>query len=168
LAAASSATFENVAKYLAEQKADVANYSLGMSLQAIAKSMLALRGITKPTPEQIAAIEPYLADRNDVAIASLLPPKVTVVSTPIGIGTILATLAPNGGAFLDALEMAGVSDPNVKWALKLKPPQRSRRAVPRSKTQQRGLTVGELSFWVLVALCLVFACWVSDEGREDS
>ena len=71
------------------------------------------------TPEQIAAIEPYLADRNDVAIASLLPPKVTVVSTPIGIGTILATLAPNGGAFLDALESAGQSDPNVKWALKL-------------------------------------------------
>ena len=71
------------------------------------------------TPEQIAAIEPYLADRNDVAIAALLPPKVTIVSTPIGIGTILAVLAPNGGAFLDALETAGASDPNVKWALKL-------------------------------------------------
>lgn len=71
------------------------------------------------TPEQIAAIEPYLADRNDVAIAALLPAKVVIVSTPIGIGTILATLAPNGGAFLDALESAGQSDPNVKWALKL-------------------------------------------------
>ena len=71
------------------------------------------------TDEQIAAIEPYLAVRNDVAIAALLPPKVAIVSTPIGIGTILATLAPNGGAFLDALEMAGVGDPNVKWALKL-------------------------------------------------
>lgn len=71
------------------------------------------------TTEQIAAIEPYLADRNDVAIATLLPPKVMVISTPIGIGTILAVLAPNGGAFLDALESAGQSDPNVKWALKL-------------------------------------------------
>ena len=71
------------------------------------------------TPEQIAAIDPYLADRNDVAIASMLPAKVTVISTPIGIGTILATLAPNGGAFLDALETAGQSDANVKWALKL-------------------------------------------------
>lgn len=71
------------------------------------------------TAEQLAAIEPFLADRNDVAIASLLPPKVAIVSTPIGIGTILATLAPNGGAFLDALETAGASDPNVKWALKL-------------------------------------------------
>lgn len=71
------------------------------------------------TDDQIAAIEPYLADRNDVAIAALLPAKVVIVSTPTGIGTILATLAPNGGAFLDALEKAGASDPNVKWALKL-------------------------------------------------
>lgn len=71
------------------------------------------------TADQIAAIEPFLVDRNDVAIAALLPPKVTVQSTPIGIGTILAVLAPNGGQFLDALEAAGQSDPNVKWALKL-------------------------------------------------
>lgn len=71
------------------------------------------------TAEQIAAIDPYLSARNDVAIATLLPPKVTIQSTPIGIGTILATLAPNGGTFLDALEAAGQSDPNVKWALKL-------------------------------------------------
>ena len=71
------------------------------------------------TPEQIAAIEPLLPERNDVAIASILPAKVVIVSTPIGIGTILAVLAPNGGAFLDALEAAGQSDPNVKWALKL-------------------------------------------------
>ena len=69
--------------------------------------------------DEIAAIDPLLPDRNDVAIAALLPPKVTIVSTPIGIGTILAVLAPNGGAFLDALESTGVSDPNVKWALKL-------------------------------------------------
>ena len=71
------------------------------------------------TPEQIAAIDALLPDRNDVAIAALLPPKVSIVSTPIGIGTILAVLAPNGGAFLDALEAAGANDPNVKWALKL-------------------------------------------------
>lgn len=69
--------------------------------------------------DEIAAIDPLLPERNDVAIAALLPPKVAIVSTPIGIGTILATLAPNGGAFLDALEMLGQSDSNVKWALKL-------------------------------------------------
>jgi hypothetical protein len=71
------------------------------------------------TPEQVAAIEPYLADRNDVAIAALLPPKVTIQSTPIGIGTILAVLAPHGGTFLDALETLGQTDSNVKWAIKL-------------------------------------------------
>ena len=71
------------------------------------------------TVEQIAAIEPYLTDRNDVAVASILPAKVVIVSTPIGIGTILAVLAPNGGAFLDALESLGQTDSNVKWALKL-------------------------------------------------
>lgn len=71
------------------------------------------------TAEQLAAIEPFLADRNDVAIAALLPPKVTLQSNQIGIGTILAVLAPNGGQFLDALETLGASDPNVKWALKL-------------------------------------------------
>ena len=71
------------------------------------------------TAAEVAAIEPFLVDRNDVAIAALLPPKVTVISTPIGIGMILTTLAPNGGTFLDALEAAGQSDPNVKWALKL-------------------------------------------------
>ena len=71
------------------------------------------------TAEEVAAIEPFLAVRNDVSIASILPPKVTVQSTPIGIGTILAVLAPNGGQFLDALEALGQTDPNVKWALKL-------------------------------------------------
>ena len=71
------------------------------------------------TADEITSIDPLLPDRNDVAIAALLPPKVLIQSTPIGIGTILAVLAPNGGAFLDALESAGTSDPNVKWALKL-------------------------------------------------
>ena len=71
------------------------------------------------TAAEVAAIEPFLVDRNDVAIAALLPPKVTVQSKPIGIGTILAVLAPNGGQFLDALEALGQTDPNVKWALKL-------------------------------------------------
>ena len=69
--------------------------------------------------DEMAAIDPLLPDRNDVAIAALLPSSLSIVSTPIGIGTILAVLAPNGGAFLDALETLGQSDPNVKWALKL-------------------------------------------------
>lgn len=54
LAMISSAMFDNVAVYLKETHADVANYSLGMSLQNIAKQMLALRGNAAPTPEQLA------------------------------------------------------------------------------------------------------------------
>ena len=71
------------------------------------------------TPAELAAIEPFLADRNDVQIAALLPAKQTLISSPIGIGTILAALAPNGGDFLNALEAMGATDANVKWALKL-------------------------------------------------
>ena len=71
------------------------------------------------TADELAAIEPHLPDRRDVQIAALLPVKTTLVSTPIGIGTILAVLAPNGGDFLNALETLGTTDSNVKWALKL-------------------------------------------------
>lgn len=39
--------------------------------------------------------------------------------TMIGIGTILAVMAPAGGDFLNALETMGASDANVKWALRL-------------------------------------------------
>lgn len=84
--------------------------------QQSALKLLAGRELTEA---EAAAIGPFMTERNDVAIASLLPTKVSIQSTPIGIGTILAVLAPNGGAFLDALETAGKTDPNVKWALKL-------------------------------------------------
>ena len=73
----------------------------------------------KLTNDEILLINPYILIRDDVSIANLLPKKKVLVTTPIGIGTILAFLAPSGGAFLDALEAAGQSDPNVKWALKL-------------------------------------------------
>jgi len=46
-----------------------------------------------------------------------LPPVVS--STPIGIGTILAVMAPVGGDFLDSLEAVGAQNSNVKWALKM-------------------------------------------------
>ena len=71
------------------------------------------------TTDEIAVIDPLLPDRNDVEIAALLPQRIEIVSTPIGIGTILAALAPNGGAFLDALEALAANDSNVKWCLKL-------------------------------------------------
>lgn len=84
--------------------------------QQTALEAVAVRALTT---DEIAAIDPLLPDRMDVQIAALLPPRVDIVSTPIGIGTILATLAPNGGAFLDGLEALAATDSNVKWCLKL-------------------------------------------------
>ena len=69
---------------------------------------------------EIAAIAPHLAARNDVAIAEILSTgRVRVEPMRIGIGTILATMRPNGGAFLNALEALAASDASVKWTLKL-------------------------------------------------
>ena len=71
------------------------------------------------TPEELTAIEPYLVDRNDVQIAALLPARMMLSETTVGVGTILAKMYPAGGAFLDSLQALGQTDSNVKWALKL-------------------------------------------------
>lgn len=79
----------------------------------------ALAGRTLSASE-IVALDGLLPQRNDVQIAAILSAgRVNAVSKSIGIGTILAVMAPNGGAFLDALETLAASDNNVKWALKL-------------------------------------------------
>lgn len=54
LATMTNGMFDQVAQYLGEKQMDVANYSLGVPLQMIAKSVLALRGINNPTPEQLS------------------------------------------------------------------------------------------------------------------
>lgn len=54
LAILTNSTFEKAAKYIAERQIDVANYSMGVSIQMVANLSLAARGIKKPTPEQIA------------------------------------------------------------------------------------------------------------------
>lgn len=84
--------------------------------QKSALEAIAGRGLTA---DEMAAIEPHLASRNDGAIAALLPAAVNVVSTPIGVGTILAVMAPSGGGFLNGLEGLAAADANVKWSLKL-------------------------------------------------
>jgi hypothetical protein len=72
------------------------------------------------TGDEIAEIDPLLPDRNDVAIAAILSTgRVKTQPTPIGIGTVLAVMAPSGGEFLNALESMGATDANVKWALKM-------------------------------------------------
>lgn len=55
IAIISNGTFQSAASYLHEQKVDVANYSLGVSLQTIARASLGLQGIKEPTEAQIAA-----------------------------------------------------------------------------------------------------------------
>lgn len=55
LAMLSNGAFEKVADYIAERQIDVANYSLGTSLQMIATVSLNARGNKTPTKEQIAA-----------------------------------------------------------------------------------------------------------------
>ncbi len=72
------------------------------------------------TVDEITAIDLLLPERNDVAIAAILSTgRVKTQPTPIGIGTVLAVMAPSGGEFLNALESMGASDANVKWALKM-------------------------------------------------
>lgn len=58
--------------------------------------------------------------RDDGAIAAALSiGRTKIASTPIGIGTVLAVMAPSSGDFLNALESLGAVDANVKWALKM-------------------------------------------------
>ena len=70
------------------------------------------------TRDEILALAMPLDDHGALADA-LSVGRVKVVATPIGIGTVLAVMAPIGGDFLNALEVMGAADSNVKWALKM-------------------------------------------------
>lgn len=49
--------------------------------------------------------------------AAISSGRIKLVSTPIGIGTILDVLGPTAGAtFLDTLEGLKASNPTIKWA----------------------------------------------------
>jgi len=70
--------------------------------------------------EEILAGGFDLANRDDGAIAAALSVgRKKPVSRSVGIGTILAVMAPHGGDFLNALEALAPANANVKWALKL-------------------------------------------------
>lgn len=58
-------------------------------------------------------------DDHGALAAALSVGRSQVVSAPIGIGTVLAVMAPAGGDFLNALEAMGATDSNVKWALRM-------------------------------------------------
>ena len=70
------------------------------------------------TRAEILAFGLSLDDHGAIA-AALSVGRTKVVPTPIGIGTVLAVMAPQGGDFLNALETMGATDANVKWALKM-------------------------------------------------
>lgn len=78
------------------------------------------------TAGDIAAIDPLLPARNDVEIALILSAGRTKTQpTPIGIGTVLAVMAPSGGMFLHGLrQMAALQPPtedsaNIEWSLEM-------------------------------------------------
>jgi len=58
-------------------------------------------------------------DDHGALAAALSVGRTQVVSAQIGIGTVLAVMAPAGGDFLNALEAMGATDSNVKWALRM-------------------------------------------------
>ncbi len=69
--------------------------------------------IVRVAPEVLATCEP-----EQIAEAASAG-RVALVPSPIGIGTVLAVMAPSGGDFLNSLEALGAADANVKWALKM-------------------------------------------------
>ena len=74
--------------------------------------------MTMITRDEILASGLSLDDHGAIA-AALSVGRTKIVPTPIGIGTVLAVMAPQGGDFLNALETMGATDANVKWALKM-------------------------------------------------
>jgi hypothetical protein len=70
------------------------------------------------TRAEILALNMALDDHGALA-AALSVGRTKIVPTPIGIGTVLAVMAPQGGDFLNALEQIGAQDANVKWALRM-------------------------------------------------
>jgi hypothetical protein len=66
------------------------------------------------------ACDSFVETGDDQAVADILSVgRVRIVPTEIGVGTILATLGPNGGAFLDGLVSMGETDRNTHWAMDL-------------------------------------------------
>lgn len=56
---------------------------------------------------------------HDAIAAVLSQGRTKVVPIQIGVGTVLAVMAPVGGDFLNTLEQMSPVDSNVKWVLKL-------------------------------------------------
>ena len=70
------------------------------------------------TLNEIQATGISLTDHKAIADALSIG-RTKIATAPIGVGTVLAVMAPIGGDFLNTLETLGSTDANVKWALKM-------------------------------------------------
>lgn len=81
-----------------------------------------------------------VALRADAQIAAALSVgRKKLVPTEIGAGTILAVLAPGGGAFLDALVQIGEVNRDVYWTMDLIKQGRLRIDLPAVRTGMQSL-----------------------------
>ena len=79
-------------------------------------------------------------ERADAAVAAALSEgRKKLVPTEIGSGTVLAVLAPGGGAFLDALVQVGEVNRDVYWTMDLIKQGRLRIDLPAVRTAMEGL-----------------------------
>jgi subtilisin family serine protease len=88
MAAASNKMFFQVAEYLHSQKMDVANYSVGVPMEAIARKLMALTGKKNPSEAQVQA------EAQKAASAFLKHGQKWIASTP---ETLFVIAAANDG-----------------------------------------------------------------------
>lgn len=99
-----------------------------------------------------------VAARNETAIAELLSVgRTKTISKEIGIGTVLATLGPAGGPFLDGMVQLGTVDSNVKWAMKLLENASLDIGMAATRAQMQALADGDANIAPAVGLLLDLA-----------
>lgn len=92
------------------------------------------------TTDEAAAAAPLVAARNDVALAALVSTgRTRHVPTEIGVGTVLATIGPGAGAWLDAITAVGEQSRDVYWALTLVHKGMLRLDMPATRAQMQAL-----------------------------
>lgn len=94
------------------------------------------------TADEITAADALLDpdSRNDVALAALISAGRTKhVPTELGVGTVLATLGPGAGAWLDAITAVGEQNRDVYWALTLLHKGTLRIDMPATRSQMESL-----------------------------
>lgn len=125
------------------------NNSQQLALEALVGRVL--------TTDEITALDPHVAARQDGSIADILSVgRKKVNPTEIGAGTILAVLGDGGGTFLDTLVTIGEVNRNVYWTMDLIKQGRLRIDMPAVKVgmQQLATAVPALAGAISVLLAL--------------